>query len=143
MVERITVHRDRVEMAFTAIINCSEPIIVPVTLISRSGEKRLFVSNVAQCHARPDPALVKLIVRAFQARQVVEGDGAAAATAAAKMHVSIAYLGVLLRLSHLAPDIVAAILDGRQPATLNRQRLARVASLPMEWQAQRVLLGFA
>lgn len=43
----------------------------------------------------------------------------------------------------LAPDIVAAIHDGRQPATLNRQRLARTTNLPIEWSAQKAALGFA
>jgi site-specific DNA recombinase len=43
----------------------------------------------------------------------------------------------------LAPDIVTAIHDGRQPATLNRQRLARTTNLPIEWSAQRMALGFA
>jgi hypothetical protein len=53
------------------------------------------------------------------------------------------YFAVLLRLSYLAPDITAAILDVRQPVQLNRQRLARAANLPLEWQAQREMLGFA
>jgi len=34
------------------------------------------------------------------------------------------YFGVLLRISYLAPDIVAVILDRRQPVQLNRQRRA-------------------
>lgn len=49
---------------------------------------------------------------------------------------------VLLRISYLAPDIVAAILDGRQPAQLTRQRLARTTNLPIDWQQQREMLGF-
>jgi DNA invertase Pin-like site-specific DNA recombinase len=42
----------------------------------------------------------------------------------------------------VAPDIVAAILDGRQPVQLNRQRLARATNLPLNWQGQRAMLGF-
>ena len=49
---------------------------------------------------------------------------------------------MLLRIAYLAPDIVAAILDGRQPVQLNRQRLARATNLPLDWHGQRQMLGF-
>jgi hypothetical protein len=45
------------------------------------------------------------------------------------------YLGTLLRLTLLAPDIVKAILDGRQPADLNLLRL--LESFSTEWPVQR------
>lgn len=144
MLERVVVHPDHIEIRLAQLDAGTEPLIVPATVIRRSGETRLSISDKASCRARPDAALVKLIVRAYQARQLVEATHTnALAAAAATLGVSGAYLGVLLRLSYLAPDIVAAILDGRQPTTLNRQRLARVASLPISWQHQRVLLGFA
>jgi DNA invertase Pin-like site-specific DNA recombinase len=144
MVERVTVHQDRVEIVLAQTIDCTEPIIIPVTLISRSGEKRLSIPEAVEYRARPDAALIKLVVRACQVRQLMEDTVAPSLSdAAAKLGLTSAYLGVLLRLSYLAPDIVAAILDGRQPATLNRQRLARIASLPMDWKGQRALLGFA
>jgi hypothetical protein len=47
------------------------------------------------------------------------------------------------RISFLAPDVVAAILDGRQPATLTRQKLARMTDLPPEWEAQYTAPGVA
>lgn len=47
----------------------------------------------------------------------------------------------LVRLHYLAPDIVAAILDGTQPDALTRQTLLD-CDLPMDWELQRRLLGF-
>lgn len=47
----------------------------------------------------------------------------------------------LVRLQYLAPDIVAAILDGRQPPSLGRHQLLECA-LPTDWALQRRLLGF-
>lgn len=44
-------------------------------------------------------------------------------------------------LAFLAPDIQRAIIDGRQPAGLNLERLVK-SDLPICWQKQRVLLGF-
>ena len=47
----------------------------------------------------------------------------------------------LVRLNYLAPDIIAAILDGTQPASLTRKGLLRF-DLPTDWRLQRILLGF-
>ena len=52
------------------------------------------------------------------------------------------YFAQLVRLGGLAPDIVTAILEGRQPAHLTRTRLARTKALPLDWNEQRRLLGF-
>ncbi len=48
----------------------------------------------------------------------------------------------ILQLSFLAPDIIEAILNGRQPIELNSQMLTRLGTLPPDWLAQRRLLGF-
>ncbi len=42
---------------------------------------------------------------------------------------------VILRLTLLAPDIVEAILDGRQPRTLQLADL--MDDMPVEWERQR------
>ena len=42
----------------------------------------------------------------------------------------------------LAPDIVEAIFDGRQPVELTVARLKRVRDLPVSWTEQRQVLGF-
>jgi hypothetical protein len=62
--------------------------------------------------------------------------------AAAGMGLKPDYFRVLVRLSFLAPGIIAAILKGQQPAALTRQKLVRMADLPMHWELQRLALGF-
>jgi hypothetical protein len=58
-------------------------------------------------------------------------------------HVSAAYVYDLQRLPWLAPDITAAIINGRQPPQFNAMKLMRRASrLPADWSAQRTPLGF-
>jgi hypothetical protein len=42
--------------------------------------------------------------------------------------------------AYLDPDIVEAILEGRQPADLSFEKLTR--PLPMEWNSQKLILGF-
>jgi len=51
------------------------------------------------------------------------------------------YFSRLIRLNYLAPDIVAAIVDGTQPAGLNRKTLSS-AHIPLDWAVQRRMFGF-
>ena len=52
------------------------------------------------------------------------------------------YAARLMRLNYLAPNIVVAILSGRQPAGLTASQLMADTRLPLEWSAQRAALGF-
>jgi hypothetical protein len=95
-----------------------------------------------QLPGRRDAALIKLIVKAHAARLAVETGSGRSIEELARAHGHARdYFSVLLRLSYLAPDITKAILDGRQPVTLTRQKLAR-GPIPFEWQGQREALGF-
>jgi site-specific DNA recombinase len=51
-------------------------------------------------------------------------------------------LGQLLSLACMAPDIVTAIVEGRQPPTLTARSLL-AAELPAAWSDQRAALGFS
>ncbi len=57
---------------------------------------------------------------------------------AAAERIDRGYLGRILQLTLLAPDIVEAILDGRQPAELALPSL--LEPFPAEWQRQRAVL---
>ena len=52
--------------------------------------------------------------------------------------VGVAAVGRILRLNLLAPDIVEAIVNGRQPVGLRLEQLTR--QLPVEWEVQRTAL---
>jgi hypothetical protein len=45
-------------------------------------------------------------------------------------------------LAFLAPDIVAAILAGRQPVDLTAETLTKRTDLPLGWGEQKTLLDF-
>ncbi len=47
-----------------------------------------------------------------------------------------------LPLAFLAPDIMEAILKGKQPVELTAEKLRRLRRLPPSWEEQRTLLGF-
>jgi hypothetical protein len=81
------------------------------------------------------------VVKAWAARWAAEKSGQSIHETAAQQNMHADYFARLVRLGYLAPDIITAIVEGRQPAQLTRQKLARL-TLPLEWQAQRQLLGF-
>ena len=58
-----------------------------------------------------------------------------------KERINRSYLSRTIRLSLLAPDIVEAILNGTQPATLQLSDLEGQFSI--DWQEQRSAFGFA
>jgi len=63
---------------------------------------------------RADPELVKALARAHRwGRMLDEGRYASISGTAAAGRVDRGYLGTVLRLTLLAPDLVEVILDGR------------------------------
>lgn len=52
------------------------------------------------------------------------------------------YVGDIMRLKYLAPEIVTMILNGTQPRTLNVSQLVR-QPIPLCWQQQKQLLNIA
>ena len=93
--------------------------------------------------ARPNPSLIKLIVRAhlFEAK-LLQSDGGKFAELARREKLNRPYFARILRLTYLAPDITDAILDGRQPLNLSAAMLLNHPSLPLAWPEQRKVLGF-
>ncbi len=89
---------------------------------------------------RRDETLIKALLRAHRWRRRIESGQAKSITDLAEQeNVTVAYVCRLLPLTCLAPDIVEAILDGRQPKGL---RLAEMlGNGPLAWEEQRVSLG--
>jgi hypothetical protein len=102
---------------------------------------RMIVGAVdGQASTVRDGHLIELLLRARDAYQQVMTSQHRAVDQSSNQSK---YLVRLARLTFLAPDIVEAILEGRQPASLNARRLSRISDLPASWSDQRQLLGFA
>ena len=83
-----------------------------------------------------DNVLVKAIARAFRWRELLErGEYATVVEIADAERINESYVSRLLRLTLLAPEIVEAILDGRQSPTITLAVLMR--RLPVSWNDQR------
>jgi site-specific DNA recombinase len=113
-------------------------IIIPVRVFRRAREVRLAIApGTAAGTPTRDPALIKLVAKAWAARQaLMNAGGASLEQVARECGVEPGYFTVLIKLGFLAPSIVSDILSGRQPATLDRQRLARIRKMPMDWNEQ-------
>jgi hypothetical protein len=83
--------------------------------------------------------LVKALARAFRWQKLLDrGVFSTIKEVAAKEDFDASYIGDLLRLTLLAPDIVEMVLDGRQPPTVQFEKLRK--SLPLLWEDQRSLI---
>ena len=123
----------------------TETLSVPVRLRQSGREIRMLVDRAdAFSTAKPDARLVRLLIRAHRFNATLVGSGETPFAALAKQEgVSPSYFTRLVRLSYLAPDITHAILDGRQPSHLTADKVLAHSRLPLAWQDQRTLLGFA
>ena len=115
---------------------------VPLTIRRRPGRKTVVTpardGAEAALPTRADPALVKALARAFRYQRLLdEGRYSSISEMAAAEQIERGYLGRLLRLTLLAPDIVEAILDGRQPRDLGLPAL--MESIPSAWDEQRAM----
>jgi hypothetical protein len=127
-------------------VAASITVRVPLAIRRRPGRKTV-VTPVCRLGGtvtptRADPALVKALARAFRYQRLLdEGRYASISEIAAAENIERGYLGSLLRLTLLAPDIVEYILDGRQPPGLSLPRL--LEPFPLAWDEQRSVVADA
>ena len=105
---------------------------VPFRVVKRGGRKEMQMPEGAIQQRRADSSLVKALARGFRWKRILEsGEFATIAELAEREGIAPSYVTRILRLTLLAPDIVEAILDGRQGPEVT---LARVMEpFPVEW----------
>ena len=112
---------------------------IPISIRKRGGRKLVLApdgTSDTTPSRRIDNAMVKAIARAFRWREMMEnGAHSTIAEIALAEKINESYVGRVLRLTLLAPDIVEAILSGRQPRKLQLESLLR--RFPVAWQGQR------
>ena len=121
--------------------------IVTLTVKARlqrvGREMRMLVEN-SDDQANADPGLLRIVARAhdIQAR-LMQDTELTVHMIARQERVSANYVYRLLRIPSLAPDIVTAIINGKNPPQLTAKKLMRLTpQIPVGWAEQRKLLGF-
>jgi site-specific DNA recombinase len=167
LIERIEVHPDRVDIhlvsdrlgtilrggTFEPASSCDAAMRKPVTILSvparlrRAGlEMKLVIDGLDPYAAptKPDPSLIKLIVRAHALRErLVLSGGRQIVELAESEKLGSSYFTRVVRLAYLAPDITNAILEGRHPRDLTAEKLLNGSRLPALWSDQRKALAFS
>jgi hypothetical protein len=114
-------------------------VSISVSFLQRGGRKQILSPpGTAPWSPAPrvDGALVKAVVRAHRWRHLLEsGEYSCSAELAKAEKVNDSYLSRILRLTLLSPDLIEAILSGRQPRTLQLDDLLK--PLPAAWERQR------
>ena len=118
---------------------------VPLTLKRHGGRKLVIVPDGGgvpeRPHANLDDILLKALARAHRWKRLLESGQVHSLNELAEAEkINPSYLSRIYRLTLLAPDIVEAILDGRQPRTLQLANL--MDDLPVEWERQREMFGY-
>jgi hypothetical protein len=114
----------------------------PMQLKRRGVELRLIVGDYNRSAAIVDLPLVKAVARAHRwFDELSTGKSKSLAAIAAREGLAVRYVGRLIRLAFLAPDIVESIVEGRQPTTLTAEALTRRIELPLSWCAQKTALN--
>lgn len=115
-------------------------IDIPMAFKKRGGRKVIVLPDGSHGHPQPaatiDNTMIKSIARAFRWQRLLEnGTYTCLEDIARSEKISASFVSRYHRLVLLAPDIVDAILDGRQPAQLTMKDLLDAFSVL--WADQR------
>ncbi len=119
-------------------------IEIPMAFKKRGGRKVIVLPDGSHGHPIPtatiDNTMIKAIARAFRWQKWLEnGTYTCLDDIARSEKIGASFVSRYYRLVLLAPDIVEAILDGRQPAQLTVKNLLK--NVPIVWNRQRDFLG--
>lgn len=116
--------------------------------IKRRHSSKLIVPPAGEKFVRTtstfDLPLIRTIGKAFYWQKMIDtGEVANATEMARRCKLEPGWVSEVLRMTRLAPDIIRAVLDGRQPRHLNLHALrGRQAEVPLDWGEQRRLFEF-
>lgn len=110
---------------------------VPFRVVKRGGRKEMHLPDGVRPDRKADNTLVKALARAFRWNRMLEsGEFATTAELAESEGIAPSYMTRVLRLTLLAPDIVEAILDGKQGPEVTLGRL--LEGFPADWEGQHL-----
>ena len=137
---RIQVPCSREGVRTNSIFNLSR--FVPLRMKRRGVETRIIMAEGDDLPWKVDPALLKAVARAkawFE--ELASGRVRSLTDIARREKIAPRYVERLSRLSLVAPRIVEAVCQGRQPTDLSAETLLNRIDLPLEWSAQLDALG--
>ena len=109
---------------------------VPFSIRKYGGRKQVVTpAGVPNQHQQVDSTLVKALARAFRWKRMLEsGEFTTVKELAEHEKLGFSYMTRVLRLSLLAPDIIGAIVEGKQPPEITLASL--LEPFPVGWDEQ-------
>ena len=108
---------------------------IPFRVVKRGGRKEMHLPDGVRLDRKADNTLVKALARAFRWKRMLEsGEFLSISELAEREGIAPTYMTRVVRLTLLAPDIVEAILDGKQGPEVTLVRVLEPA--PVEWSEQ-------
>ncbi len=156
LVEKVVVHKDKIVIRFRTFgisllndqikveKNGFNPKTLEFTYPIRMGRKKGRVKLITPKRTdipEKDERLIQSVSQAFRWQMMMDKQNLSIAELARKEKVDRTYMGRILKLSRLAPEIINAILEGTQPKLLNLQTITR-HEIPVLWEDQLKLYGF-
>ena len=163
IVKKVTVYKDNIELEIDhqyPNADCNRLKETGDTITQNKNYTHVRVATILRRHSRklalinpngtplmqssePDPVLVKNLAMAYKWREQLEsGKVKTIQTIADAEGCTEGFIRKLLPLAYLAPDIIEALLDGTQPASLDLKKI-QTKPIPLSWIKQRELLGFS
>lgn len=153
LIERVDIDDEhlRIQVSISGLSECigdtditnRDPIKLetPITFRRRGIERKIVLPGASKT-ASPDSGLIDLLSNAYQwAQMIFKREVFTVREISKKDGIDEGDVSRFLPLAFLAPDIVEAILRGKQPIKLTPEKLKRLRNLPKSWEEQRKLLG--
>jgi len=153
LIDRVELREDGISVTLNIQVPCSRGGVrtinilclsrfVPLRMQRRGVETRIIIAAGGDLPRKVDPALLKAVSRArVWFDEFASGRVRSLAEIARHEGIAKRYVERLSRLAFVAPAIVEAICQGRQPTELNAETLLNRIDLPLEWPAQLKALG--
>ncbi len=140
---KVKVHilKEQVILSFKPHVEAERAEVCIDAKLAKQGRELKFTIPPTNANIKPTPnaTLQKLVAQAVAAQDLL----LTGTPNPALSDYSSRYLGQLVRISWLAPDIIGAIMDGTQPVNLTGRKLTRANAIPLDWPSQRKMFGFA
>ena len=112
----------------------------PLQLSHRRGELRLVLPNTTLAAEQPNHSMVRAIARSLQWKErIIAGEVYCKEQLAIEANMNASYIGRILRLGALSPDMVDSVT--RHHMISDRSLTRRVTKLPFDWTKQKAALG--
>ena len=112
-----------------------------VSFLKRNQQTEIHVSGEA-AERRQDKQLIVALVRAFGWQNKLDKGNLNIQELSELEQLERGYMGKIIKLTLLAPDIVESILAGLQPPDLTLISFLR-SPIPVDWNEQRKKYGFS